>query len=154
MASKYSKIGEVAQHLNITVRTIRYYEEQGLVEPDRTNRGTRFCCEHHIDRLKAILDLVDNGFRLEVIALLGSAREACATGDQGSKRSSAILDDAISVIDRQLTDLKALKSELKASQNLVAQCRGCINTPSRKGCPQCKINDNLKKIEMLNLIWA
>ena len=154
MALKYSKIGEVAQLLHTTVRTIRYYEEQGLVEPDRTDRGTRLYSEHNIDRLKAILHLVDNGFPLEVIALLGSAREACATGDKGCKRLSAILDDAISVIDRQLTDLKALKFELEASRNLVAQCRGCINTPSRKGCPQCKINDNLKKIEMLNLIWA
>lgn len=150
----YFKIGEVAEKLNITVRTIRYYEEEGLLEPCRTEGGTRLYSEHHIDRLKAILHLADSGFSLEVIGLIGNARHACATGDEGCKKLSAILDDAVSVIDKQISGLKGLQSEVNASRKLVAQCRGCANEPSSNGCPNCPINHNLKKIELLNLIWG
>ena len=149
----YFKIGEVAEKLNTTVRTIRYYEEEGLLEPDRTDGGTRLYSEHHIDRLKAILHLADSGFSLEIIGLIGDARQACATGDEGSRKVAAILDNAVRVIDKQVSDLKALQAELKASRKLVAQCSGCANVPSSKGCPSCPINQNLKKIGVLNLIW-
>ncbi|MCA9924967.1 MAG: MerR family DNA-binding transcriptional regulator, partial [Anaerolineales bacterium] len=34
-------IGELAKELNITTRTIRYYEERGLIEPERGNGRQR-----------------------------------------------------------------------------------------------------------------
>ena len=35
------KIGDVARQLGTTARTLRYYEEQGLLTPPRTAKGTR-----------------------------------------------------------------------------------------------------------------
>ena len=81
MTTEYFKIGEAAEILKTTVRAIRYYEEEGLLVPHRTDGGTRLYSEQHIDRLKAILHLADNGFSLEVIGLIGSTRQTCATGD-------------------------------------------------------------------------
>ena len=153
MSLKFFKIGEVAEMLNTTVRTIRYYEEEGLLLPHRTDGGTRLYSEHHVDRLMAILHLAENGFSLDVIGLIGSARETCSTGDEGSKKVTEIIDSAISEIDEKITDLNTLKSELTASRKLVAKCKGCSNQPSSKGCPECPINQNMKKIEALNLIW-
>ena len=86
MSTDYFKIGEVAEILKTTVRTIRYYEEEGLLVPHRTDGGTRLYYEQHIDRLKAILHPADNGFSLEVIGLIGNTRQTCATGDEGSKK--------------------------------------------------------------------
>lgn len=153
MSLKYFKIGEVAEMLTTTVRTIRYYEEEGLLLPHRTDGGTRLYSEHHVDRLKAILHLAENGFSLDVIGLIGSARETCSTGDEGSKKVTETIDSAISEIDEKISDLNTLKSELTASRKLVAKCKGCSNQPSSTGCPECPINQNLKKIEALNLIW-
>lgn len=153
MSREFYKIGEVAEMLNTTVRTIRYYEEEGLLVPHRTDGGTRLYSEHHIDRLRAILHLAENSFPLDVIGLIGNTRQNCATGDEGSKKLTAILDSAISDIEGKITDLKALKSELIAARKLVARCKGCSNEPSSKSCPECPINKSLAKIEALNLIW-
>ncbi|MGB5456196.1 MAG: MerR family transcriptional regulator [Gammaproteobacteria bacterium] len=153
MSSEYFKIGEVAEMLNTTTRTIRYYEEEGLITPDRSRGGTRLYSEHHIDRLKAVLHLAENGFSLDVIGLIGIARQSCSTGDEGSQKLSLIIDTAVSDIEEKIAELNVLKSELEASGRLVAQCRGCLNEPSSRGCPACPLNRNLNKIEILNLIW-
>ena len=153
MSREYFKIGEVAAMLDTTVRTIRYYEDEGLLVPHRTDGGTRLYSEHHIDRLRAILHLAENGFPLDVIGLIGYTRQTCATGDEGSKKLIGILDSTISDIEAKITELKALKSELIAASKLVARCKGCRNEPSSKGCPECPLNKNLAKIEALNLIW-
>lgn len=153
MSVNYIKIGEVAELLNITVRTIRYYEEEELLEPHRTNGGTRLYTEEHLARLKAIIHLTENGFPLEVIGLIGNTRETCSTGDEGSKKIPEIIDNSIKDIEEKINSLKSLKSELFAAKKQVKKCNGCENKPSSKGCPTCPVNKNISKIEILNLIW-
>ncbi len=153
MLADYFKIGEVAETLKTTVRTIRYYEEEGLLVPHRTDGGTRLYSEQHIDRLKAILHLADNGFSLEVIGLIGNTRQTCSTGDEGSKKISEIIDGAIIDVEERIMDLNLLKKELSAAKKLVKKCNGCTNLPSSHDCPDCPVNNNLKKIEVLNLVW-
>ncbi len=153
MSTDYFKIGEVAEKLKTTVRAIRYYEEEGLLVPHRTDGGTRLYTEQHIDRLKAILHLADNGFSLEVIGLIGNTRQTCATGDEGSKKISGIIDSAITDVKEKIFDLNSLKAELNIAKKLVKKCNGCTNAPSSKDCPDCPVNKNLKKIKVLNLVW-
>jgi DNA-binding transcriptional MerR regulator len=154
MSVNYLKIGEVAELLNITVRTIRYYEEEELLEPHRTNGGTRLYTEQNIARLKAIIHLTENGFPLEVIRLIGNTRETCSTGNEGSEKISNIINNSIKDVEKQINNLKQLKSELSAVKNQVKKCNGCENEPSSKGCPTCPVNKNLSKITILNLVWG
>ena len=153
MTSEYLKIGEVADLLKTTVRTIRYYEEEGLLEPFRTDGGTRLYSHQHVNRLKAIVHLAENGFSLDVIRLIGTTRKTCATGDEGSKKVSSVIDRVIKGTEDQIANLKKLKSELKAAHRQVEKCAGCKNVPSSQGCPVCPVNKNLNKIEVLNLVW-
>jgi len=153
MSVNYLKIGEVAELLKITVRTIRYYEEEKLMEPHRTNGGTRLYTEQHLARLKAILHLTENGFPLEVIRLIGNTRETCSTGNEGSEKLSEIIDNSIKDIGEKIHNLKSLQSELSAAKKQIKKCNGCKNKPSSKGCPSCPVNKYLSKIELLNLIW-
>ena len=153
MSLTYFKIGEVAKMLDTTVRTIRYYEEEGLLCPHRTDGGTRLYTDHHVDRLKAILHLSENGFSLDVIGLIANTRETCTTGDEGSQKVTSVIDRAISEIDEKISDLTSLRADLKASRKLVAKCKGCGNEPSSKTCPECPVNLNIGKVEALNLIW-
>lgn len=153
MSLNYLKIGEVAELLKITVRTIRYYEEEELLEPHRTNGGTRLYSGQNIERLKAILQLAENGFSLDAIRLIGKTRETCLTGNEGSKKISNIIDSSIKDIEENINSLKSLKSELHAAKKQVKKCIGCKNNPSSKGCPTCPVNKNLSKNKILNLVW-
>jgi MerR family Zn(II)-responsive transcriptional regulator of zntA len=152
MASEY-KIGDVAAFLGTTIRTIRYYEEEGLLQPLRTEGGTRLYNERHIARLKSILYLAENGFSLESIRLIGSIRETCKTGDESSKKVSAQLDGEIKVISARVRELERLKVKFAQTKTLVRKCRGCRNKPTSEGCPICPVKAHVNSVELLNLIW-
>lgn len=153
MPQNYLKIGEVAELLDITVRTIRYYEEEQLLEPYRTDGGTRLYSKQHLARLKAILHLTENGFSLDVIRLIATTREACKTGNEGSKKISRLIDNSVKEIEDTINSLKILKAEFSAAKKQIKKCTGCKNRPSSDGCPECPVNRNLSKIEILNLVW-
>ncbi|MDY6979770.1 MAG: MerR family transcriptional regulator [Pseudomonadota bacterium] len=147
------KIGELAAQLGTTVRTIRYYEEAGLLTPLRSAGGTRLYNALHLARLQAILALAGQGFSLEAIRDLVQTREQCRTGDEGSQRVPARLDEVIAHIDHQLEDLQNLKQALSAARARVKQCRGCRNPPTSEGCPECPVRQHRHESEMLNLLW-
>ncbi|UQD51174.1 MerR family transcriptional regulator [Bacillus methanolicus] len=53
---KRLKIDDVAKETELTKRTIRYYEQIGLIEPpERSEKGTRLYTEQDIERLKKVI---------------------------------------------------------------------------------------------------
>jgi len=153
MTEVYFKIGDVAEQLNTTIRTIRYYEEEGLLNPHRTNGGTRLYSQYHVERLKAIVHLVENNFSLDIVRLIETARTTSSTGNEGSQKVSNILEQLDNEIEKQITALNTLKSDIKSAQRQVRKCKDCRNHPSSGGCPTCPINKQLGHSEILNLIW-
>jgi DNA-binding transcriptional MerR regulator len=60
------QIGEVAERTGLSLRTIRYYEEVGLVVPSaRSQGGFRLYTEPDVDRLNLIKRMKPLGFQLE-----------------------------------------------------------------------------------------
>lgn len=67
----HHQIGEVAERVGLSLRTIRYYEEIGLVKPSgRTEGGFRLYTEADIDRLHLVKALKPVGMSLESMAEL------------------------------------------------------------------------------------
>src|SRR6478672_6956652 len=66
------KIGDFAKLSRVTVRTLRYYEEVGLLLPRETDRwtGYRYYSAEQLPRLNRILALKDLGFALDQITRL------------------------------------------------------------------------------------
>lgn len=63
-------IGIVMKLTELTARQIRYYEEQGLVSPERTSGNQRLFSFNDVDRLLEIKKFLDNGLNLAGIKLL------------------------------------------------------------------------------------
>ncbi|PGL71254.1 MerR family transcriptional regulator [Bacillus sp. AFS055030] len=63
------KIDEVAKECGLTKRSIRYYEEIGLISPpERSEGGFRLYSDFHIERLKKIMNVRDVlGFSLQEV---------------------------------------------------------------------------------------
>ncbi|MDQ3237127.1 MAG: MerR family transcriptional regulator, partial [Actinomycetota bacterium] len=71
-----SRIGEVADRLGVSPRTIKYYEEIGLLIPgERSPGGFRLYAEPDVERLRRILRLKDMGFSLAAIREFISVRD-------------------------------------------------------------------------------
>ncbi len=76
-----SQIGGVAERLGVSTRTIKYYEELGLVSPEnRSPGGFRLYNTSDVERLERILRLKGMGFSLaairEFLAVRDAAKEA------------------------------------------------------------------------------
>ena len=64
------KIGELAQRAGATTRQLRYYEEQGLLGPERTHSNYRDYSEDALETVRQIRCLVESGMPTRVIRVL------------------------------------------------------------------------------------
>ncbi|HQU15275.1 MAG: hypothetical protein B7Z66_09140 [Chromatiales bacterium 21-64-14] len=147
------KIGEVAAGLGTTARTLRFYEEQGLVRPARSAQGTRRYSDAEVERFAAILDLARLGIPLKTIRVLAHARPGSASGDDASREVSAqlaALDQAVKDIQQRCGQLR---QHIQRADRLVRRCFDCPNPPSQQGCPKCPVAENLHTVPLLALIW-
>jgi DNA-binding transcriptional MerR regulator len=80
------QIGEVAERIGLSLRTIRYYEEVGLAVPSaRSEGGFRLYVEDDVERLRVIMQMKPLGFSLEEM------RELLALLDAGDAADPARL---------------------------------------------------------------
>ncbi len=61
------RIGELAERTGVSVRLLRYYEEQGLIRPARDDLGHRAYTEGSVDRVQKIRGLLDAGIPTRII---------------------------------------------------------------------------------------
>lgn len=139
--------------LATSVRAIRYYEEEGLLEPIRTKGGTRLYSERHLDRLRTILFLAKNGLSLASIRAIGQARENCMTGKESSQQVTMLLDNVLADIELKASELKKLQEEILLAKQIIKKCSFCTNIPNSEGCPDCPVRNYLVSIKILSLIW-
>jgi DNA-binding transcriptional MerR regulator len=121
-ATRLLRIQEVAAETGLTPRSIRYYEEIGLLRPAARSPGAyRLYDASDLERLAFIRGLRDDaGFSLAEIGLLLEDEAARirdrerfgATADPAEQR--AILGDLIARMDRQVTTLQAKVDRLGA----------------------------------------
>ena len=111
--SKYFQIGSVANSLGITTRTIRYYEEIGLMEPPkRLEGGIRVYENEDILRLKFILKLKELGISLKEMQELADIYKKHQTTEVIMPKLLEILDSHISKIDNKIASLASLRNEI------------------------------------------
>jgi len=113
-ASRSVQIGELAKRLGITTRTIRYYEEIGLMgPPERLGGGTRMYSREDVLRLKFILKLKDLGISLREMQELA---ENFDINQQNfgtiTPKLLEILDGHISTVDQKIANLSSLRRDI------------------------------------------
>jgi DNA-binding transcriptional MerR regulator len=122
------RIGEVAARAGVTTRTLRYYQEVGLLTPTTTPAGTRFYTDDDVERLRRVLELRDvMGFDLERIKLILDSEDRLAAmraevqRGVSNKRRSEMVDEAMELNTRMQAEvrekigvLEGFLAELKA----------------------------------------
>ena len=114
------RIGEVADQVGVTPRTIRYYEELGLLGRGGRSKGAhRQYTETDVARLRELIRLRDLlGLSLEELVALAEAEEARAAlrdqwhGDPSDDERVAILDRAQEIARQQLELVDARRAKL------------------------------------------
>jgi DNA-binding transcriptional MerR regulator len=139
------RIGEVAERVGVTTRTIRYYEELGLLgaTSDREKGKHRVYTESDVARLQELIRLRDLlGLTLEELVALTEAEEARAvlrseyaetTSDRQRLR---IVEAAIPIVEQQLqlvhtrqAAIAEFAAELEGKLRLLQQRRSELRKP-------------------------
>jgi DNA-binding transcriptional MerR regulator len=110
----YLTISQLAQEFDISTRTIRYYEERGLIAPIRTESGQRLYTKKERAKLKLILRGKRFGFSLEEIHEMISLFEQDRTGRKQLERTIEYGRQKIKKVNERIDDLMQLKEEMEA----------------------------------------
>jgi DNA-binding transcriptional MerR regulator len=115
------RIGEIAERVGVTPRTIRYYEELGLLGGGgrRAKGAHRLYAEADVARLSELIRLRDLlGLSLEELVTLAEAEEARAAlrdqwyGDPSDEERVAIVERATELVQQQLDLVRARRRTL------------------------------------------
>ena len=112
-------IGELAKEFDITTRSIRFYEDQGLLAPQRQGQ-TRLYTNKDRVRLKLILRGKRLGFSLSETKNLFDLYDMENSSARQLHTVLALIDDKKMSLKQQLEDIKVLLVELG---NLEERCR-------------------------------
>jgi Cu(I)-responsive transcriptional regulator len=121
-------IGDVSERTGLPAKTIRYYEEIGLVTPDRDANGYRRFGTAHIHKLGFLARARSLGFSIEDCRTLLALWEdrGRASGDV-----KALASRHLAEIDRKMAELAEMRDTLS---DLVKACAG----DDRPDCPILK----------------
>jgi MerR family transcriptional regulator, repressor of the yfmOP operon len=136
------RIGDVAKLVGTTPRTIRYYEEIGLLAgaPARPSGSHRLYSEAEVERLREVMRLKNLlGVSLEELKTLLTAEEARAEvraqlrrEDVEPDRRLELLNESLGHIDRQLELVRHRASELTKLEHELCETRKLVQRRIRE----------------------
>ncbi|GFO59420.1 MerR family transcriptional regulator [Geomonas silvestris] len=106
-------IGDLASSLGLTTRTIRYWEEVGLIDSvQRSDGATRGFTGYYVRRLKFIIKLKELGLTIKEMQDLYAAYGEAKQTERMVPRLVEILDEHLDKIDEKMAKLASLKSDI------------------------------------------
>ena len=115
------RIGEVAATVGMTERTIRYYEELGLLDSvKRLEGGTRIYTDDDVRRLKFIRKLKVLGLSLQEMHELEGMYTRQRSNRTVLPRLIELLDAHLRTVDGRIAELGALRDEIRSYREHVA----------------------------------
>jgi len=123
-------IGRAAKVTGLSVKTIRYYEDIGLIDADRAENGYRDFGDRQITQLRLLAQARQLGFGLEECRQL---LDLNADPDRASRDVLALAVRNLDAVQSKIRQLRRLEGEL---ETLIRQCRGDDD-------PDCAILDGL-----------
>ncbi len=138
---KRYRIGEISKLTGLTVRTLRYYEEEGLISAYRSSHKQRYYSDDVIICIKRIMELKALGFTLDEIKRIIKLK---GEDESGRKRRIELLNayraklsesmERKRKIEEHIAELEWHIRQLEEVQNSFQDCPG-------KLCTGCQFKD-------------
>ena len=118
-------IGEVSKLSKLPVKTIRYYEDVGLVCPQRSKNGYRYFREEDVHKLAFLKRARSLGFTIDDCQMLLQLYE---NANRASSDVKTIARQHLLLIDEKVDELNEMRKTLS---HLINECAG----DDRPNCP-------------------
>ena len=132
--------GEMARLSSNTLRTVRFYEEAGILTPiGRTEGGHRVFKKSELDRLKLVSDMREAGLSLDDIREILAAKRLASSADVAAGKATELLTKCVERLRTKVEILSRLARDLEETVECASHCRNC-KAPQLfpDGCGQCE----------------
>ena len=132
MTERHMQIGEAAERVGLSIRTIRHYEEAGLVMPSaRSEGGFRLYTEPDLARLAVVKRMKPLGFTLDEMRDLLAVIDGLADdGTSGTERTA--LRERLALFHAAAQDrVQSLREQLFTAEGFARQLQDQISRHSR-----------------------
>jgi DNA-binding transcriptional MerR regulator len=136
------KIGDFARLARTNLRTLRYYEEIGLLAPAaRSQGGFRYYRETDLNRLNMVRDLQELGLHLDRIRELMNTRAELASRESFLARVRAALAEQDRLLVEKTQALEAQRARIAQALSKIRECENCRHMPGDKNnhCEPCAL---------------
>ena len=129
-------IGDIAKELDLSQRTIRYYEELGFLKPTRSDGGFRNYTEKDVELLRTVVRFKDLGLSLDdVRALILPGNQSLTVEGVNNLRES--LTAQRQALEEKLQHCKEGIAHIEQILELLSHCATCGKLAAQVGCEQC-----------------
>jgi len=146
--------GDMARLSQSTLRTVRFYEQEGLIEPERRSAcGHRLFSGRELLKLQLALDLREAGLSLQNIKDLFCLKSDCACPEEASQRMSHVLTEQIDTMQQKIAKLRKLREELTAMVSVLTECQSCDEGNFPLACGSCDVLSSPQLPRALQVLW-
>ncbi len=120
------QIGAFAKQAGVSVRAIRYYEELGLIHPEkRSPGGFRLYGPENHKRLAVINFLKEMGLSLGEIREILLAKKASGGDKSTVTFLQRVFSEKLQLVESRIAGLNAMKTELVNALRILRSCENC-----------------------------
>lgn len=123
-------ISDLAREFDVTTRSIRFYEDQGLLHPTRRGQ-TRIYSRQDRVRLKLTLRGKRLGFSLAEIRELFELYDADRSSRSQLTTMLALIDERRDSLEQQMEDIRIVLLELEAAEQRCREALGALGALGR-----------------------
>lgn len=125
-------IGDLAKSLGLTTRTLRYWEEVGIIESEeRIGGANRGYSPYYVRRIKFIMKLKDLGLTIKEMQDLYVAYGAAKETGQMIPKLIAMLDKHTQMVDEKIAKLHSLRNDISEYRKRMVARHSAINAQKK-----------------------
>ncbi len=139
-----------------TLRTVRFYEEAGILRPDRRSAGGhRLFSRRELDRLQFITDMRASGLSLEAIRSMLELKDRSESGRKAAEGTLGAIDEQIASLEEKLEIFTRLRRELLQAKEILSACKDCTNSRCfPDACDECDVVSGRKIPTSMRVLWS
>ena len=139
-SNSFMRIGDLAKRAGTTLRTIRYYEQLGLIAPaSRTKGGFRLYAEEELRRLLLIRNLQLLDFPLAQVKLFFDQRRRGRVASDIAPDIRKILQRQLLEMENRIAQYRAMQESVRETIEILERCSSCSLEPGPEVCPRCPV---------------
>ncbi len=143
------RIGELAKRTGTTLRTIRYYEQLGLIHHSaRTKGGFHLYFPDECTKVRFIKSLQLLGTPLAKIRRLLERRREANSGAGAAPEIMKILARQLEEIDARVAVYRQMQQAIRQTLGILEVCQECPLKPSKEVCCQCDAVTSMQEVPL------